>query len=146
MRLSVIHKRKNEWILQNTCKVTDRTWTHNIRDHNPMLYQLSYSHSSGNRTWTCDLLVMSQASFQLLYPAMSVLEKPFLELTSHGFSTGFNRICAIRTPPQHPKCRMLPLHHILYIAQYAFQDTYVFCLTTWRIFLFWRKISDSNRC
>lgn len=25
-----------------------------------------------------------------------------------------SRICAIRTPPQHPKCRVLPLHHILY--------------------------------
>ena len=26
-----------------------------------------------------------------------------------------NRICRIRTAPQHPKCRVLPLHHILCI-------------------------------
>ena len=26
------------------------------------------------------------------------------------------RICRTRTSPQHPKCRVLPLHHILYIG------------------------------
>ena len=30
------------------------------------------------------------------------------------FQPEFNRKCRIRTAPQHPKCRMLPLHHILY--------------------------------
>lgn len=66
-------------------KVTDGTWTHNIRDHNPTLYQLSYSHSSGNGTWTRDLLVMSQASFQLLHPAIFILEEKFLRFLLMAF-------------------------------------------------------------
>ena len=41
-----------------------------------------------------------------------------LRLTHPKFSYGavmYGRKCRTRTSLQHPKCRVLPLHHILYI-------------------------------